>query len=69
LARGPNTVNGRYLSPLKLSIFNHFLCTANEAALTTYNIGRTQTGTSKRKLKKACGRRNSLHRNEADMSA
>ena len=28
-----------------------FLCTANEAALTTYNIGRTQTETIKRRLK------------------
>jgi RNA polymerase sigma factor (sigma-70 family) len=29
-----------------------FLCTANGAALTTYNIGRTQTETIKRRLKK-----------------
>jgi hypothetical protein len=29
-----------------------FLCTANEAALTTYNIGRTQIETIKRRLKK-----------------
>ena len=29
-----------------------FLCTVNEAALTTYNIGRTQTETIKRRLKK-----------------
>jgi hypothetical protein len=29
-----------------------FLCTANEAALTTYNLGRTPTETIKRRLKK-----------------
>jgi hypothetical protein len=29
-----------------------FLCTENEAVLTTYNIGRTQTETIKRKLEK-----------------
>ena len=29
-----------------------FLCTTNEAALTTYNIGRTQTENIKRRLKK-----------------
>jgi len=32
-----------------------FLCTANEAALTTYTIGRTQTETIKGKLKKDRG--------------
>ena len=29
-----------------------FLCTANEAVLTTYNIGRTETENIKRELKK-----------------
>src|SRR2546423_14120289 len=38
-------------------IVHDFLCTANHAALTTYNIGRTPTQTIKGKLKKDRGSR------------